>query len=198
MSLPITREQALQLVHQYNTEPSDLNHYRESEAIMGALAERVGEDAAYWSMLGLLHDIDWGLTKDDSKLHLTKAPDILRQAGFDEQFIQVILSHGYGWDCAGLQDMRRSQKIEFALASAETVTGLIYAYALMRRGIEGMEVSGLKKKMKDKRFSAAINREVIMECEKIGLPLDEFLALAIKAMQGIAHEIGLGALATKD
>ncbi len=100
-ALPITRDQALALVRKYNTEKADLNHYLESEAIMAALAERLGEDKEYWAMLGLLHDVDWGITKDDSTQHLTKAPGILRESGFDEQFIQDILSHGSGWDCAG-------------------------------------------------------------------------------------------------
>ena len=189
-NLPISREQALALINQYNSDKADICHYLESEAVMGGLAQRLGEDEAYWRMLGLLHDIDWGLTKSDSKQHLTKAPEILKQAGFDDNFIRTILSHGYGWDCAGLQDMKRTEKVEFALAAAETVTGLIYSYGLMRKGLEGMEVSGLKKKMKDKRFAAAINRDIIREGENLGISLDEFLAIAIKAIQGIAKEIG--------
>lgn len=191
MSLPITRDQALELIHKYNSDLSDINHYLESEAIMGALAERLGEDVDYWKMLGLLHDIDWGITKSDSKHHLTKAPEILKGAGFDEDFIQIILSHGYGWDCAGLESFKRNKKVEYALAACETVTGLIYAYALMRKGIDGMEVAGLKKKMKDKRFSAGVNREIIMECEKVGVSLDEFLGISIKAMQEIKEKISL-------
>lgn len=190
MSLPISRDQALELLKEYNSERSDLNHYLESEAIMAALARRLGEDEEYWAMLGLLHDVDWGITKNDSTQHLTKAPEILKKAGFDEKFIEIILSHGYGWDCAGLKEKSRSEKVEFALAAAETVTGLIYAYALMRKGLEGMEVSGLKKRMKEKKFAAAVNREIIMEGEKLGISLDEFLEISIKAMQSIAGEIG--------
>lgn len=189
-NLPISREQAWALVNQYNTDRADLCHYLESEAVMRALAQKLGEDEAYWGMLGLLHDIDWELTKSDSRQHLTKAPEILKQAGFDDKFIETILSHGYGWDCAGLQDRKRTQKEEFALAAAETVTGLIYAYALMRKGLDGMEVSGLKKKMKDKRFAANVNRDIILECQNLGISLEEFLELSIKAMQGIAKEIG--------
>ncbi len=189
-SLPVTREQAWRLITQYNTELSDLNHYIESEVIMGALAERLGEDKEYWQMLGLLHDVDWGITKEDSTQHLTKAPEILREAGFDDKFIEIILSHGYGWDCAGLKEKKRSEKAQFALAASETITGLIYAYALMRKSLDGMEVSGLKKRMKEKKFAAGVNREIIMECENLGLTLDEFLEIAIKAMQSISREIG--------
>jgi len=190
MNLPINREKALKLIEQYNTDNSDIIHYLESEAIMGALARKLGENEEYWKMLGLLHDVDWGITKSDTKEHLTKAPDILKKAGFDETFIQIVLSHGYGYDCAGLKDKKRTEKIEHALACAETITGLIHSYALMRKGLGGMEVSGLKKKMKDKRFAAGVNREIIQECEKLGLNIDEFLDIAIKAVQSIAKEVG--------
>ena len=69
----ITREDALKLLEKYNQDKSDFIHYLESEVIMGALAKRFGEDETYWKMLGLLHDVDWGITKEDSKQHLTKA-----------------------------------------------------------------------------------------------------------------------------
>lgn len=189
-TLPLSRDQALELVQKYNTEKADLNHYLESEAIMAALAKRLGEDEQYWGMLGLLHDVDWGITKNDSTQHLTRAPEILREAGFDDQFIEDILSHGYGWDCAGLLEKKRTRKVEFALAAAETVTGLIYAYGLMRKSLDGMEVSGLRKRMKEKKFAAGVNREIIMESEQLGITLDEFLDTSIKAMQSIAAEIG--------
>ena len=189
-NFPISREQALELIRKYNSEKSDIIHYLESEAVMGALAKRLGEDEEYWKMLGLLHDIDWGITKNNPKEHLTKAPEILRNAGFSEEFIQIVLSHGYGWDCAGLENMKRTKKVEYALACGETVTGLIHSYALMRKALEGMSVEGLKKKFKDKKFAAGVNREIIKECEKIGLSLDEFFDLSIKAIQSIAKEVG--------
>ena len=191
MNLPITREKAIELIEKYNKDEHDMIHYLESEAIMGALAKRFGEDEEYWKMLGLLHDIDWGITKSNIQEHLSKAPEILKSAGFDDKFIQIVVSHGYGFDCAGLKDKKRTEKIEHALACAETVTGLIHAYALVRKGLEGMEVSGMKKRMKDKRFAAAISREAIMECEQIGLTLDEFLDISIKAMQSIAKDAGI-------
>ena len=191
MVLPISRDQALDLLKKYNSDPADFNHYLESEAIMRALAKKLGEDEDYWGMLGLLHDIDWGITKNDSKEHLTKAPAILKEAGFDDEFIEALVSHGYGWDCAGLKERQRTKKIEFALAAAETITGLIHAYALMRKTIEGMDASGLKKKFKDKKFAAGVNRDIVLEIEKIGLPLDEFFTLSIQAIQNIKKEVGL-------
>lgn len=192
MPLPLSRNQALELLKRYNseTEKADWNHYLESEAIMRAVARHLGEDEEYFGMLGLLHDIDWGITKNNSVEHLTKAPEILREAGFDEEFIKIIISHGYGFDCAGLKDKYRSEKIEYALAASETLTGLIYAYALMRKGVSDMEVSGLKKKFKDKTFAAGCNREIIKEIENL-MPLDEFFRIAIEAVKGIKDKVGL-------
>lgn len=188
---PISRDASWQLVKKYNSDSADLNHYLESEAVMRALARRLGEDEETWGMLGLVHDIDWEITRSDSRNHLTKAPEILREAGFNEEFIGVVVSHGYGFDCAGLKDKVRTTKEEHALACSETITGLVYAYALMRKTIEGMDASGLKKKFKDKAFAATINREIIKECELIGVPLEEFFALSIEAIRNIKSQIGL-------
>jgi putative nucleotidyltransferase with HDIG domain len=190
--LPISRENALQSIVKYNQDKQDVIHFLESEAIMRELAVRLGENVEYWGMLGLLHDIDWGITKHDSREHLTKAPEILKSAGFNDEFVQAVLSHGYGWDCAGLKEKKREGKTEHALAAAETVTGLIHAYALMRgRKVSGMKVAGLKKKFKDKKFAAGVNRDVILECEEIGLSLDEFMQVSIDAIKKIAKEVGL-------
>ncbi len=104
-------------------------------------------------MLGLLHDIDWELTKDDNSKHLTLAPELLKQAGFDDDFIQVVLSHGYGFECAGFKDKQRTTEIEYALACAETVTGLVYSASLMRPDkIVSLNVKSLKKNLKTKNL----------------------------------------------
>lgn len=192
-NLPLTRTQALELNKKYNTEQSDLNHYLESEAVMKGIAEKLGEDVEYWGMLGLLHDIDWGVTKDNFSMHLTKMPLILKETGFDDEFIKNILSHGYGYDeLPHLKDRKRTEKIHHALAAGETITGLIHAYALMRgKRIEGMDVKGLMKKFKDKTFAAKINREIIKEIESTGLSLEEFFKIAIDSIKKIAKEVGL-------
>ena len=189
--LPISRDEAWELVKKYNSDKSDLNHYLESEAVMRALAHKLGEDENYYGMLGLLHDIDWGITKENIKKHLTKTPGILRKAGFDEEFIEIIISHGYGFDCAGLLEKKRTRKIEHALACSETITGLIHSYALMRKTMQGMDVLGLKKKFKDKRFASGVSREIISECENLGLTLEEFFEISIKAISSIAKEVNL-------
>ncbi|MBS3078786.1 HDIG domain-containing protein [Candidatus Pacearchaeota archaeon] len=192
MQLPINREQAIELLKRYNSDVSDWNHFLESEAVMKELAKKLGEDEEYFAMLGLLHDIDWGITKNNSVEHLTKAPEILREQGFDDEFINNIVSHGCGFECAGLKDKKREKKIEYALAASETITGLIHAYALMRgKKISDMDVSGLKKKFKDKRFAAAISRDIVKEAENLGISLDEFFEVAIEAMKRIKNDIGL-------
>lgn len=192
-NLPITRDQALELVKKYNSSGQDLIHYLESEAVMKELAKKINEDENYWAMLGLVHDVDWGITKDNVTTHLTKAPEILKEAGFDEKFIQTVLSHGYGFEeLPSLKDKIRTEKVEHALAASETITGLIHAYALMRGNkISDMEAKGLKKKFKDKTFAAKVDREIIRECEKLGLSLEEFFEIAIEGIKKIKEDAGL-------
>lgn len=196
MSLPLTRQQALALLKKYNTEQTDFNHYLESEAVMRGLAEHFGlnkEEVEYWGMLGLLHDVDWGITKENVATHLKKMPDILKEAGFDDKFINIILSHGYGFDeLPSLKEKKRTERIEHALSASETVTGLIHSYALMRgKKVSDMEAKGLMKKYKDKAFAAKISREIIMEIEKTGLSLEKFFEIAISSIKKIAGEVGL-------
>ena len=150
----ISRNEAIELLKKYPQSDADRNHYLESEAIMRALAEKFGEDVKYWGMLGLLHDVDWAITKNNPSEHLSKAPEILRDVGFDEEFIDAVLSHGWGHEILlQWKDKAREKKVEHALASSETLTGIIYAYALMRgRKISDMEVKGLKKKFKNLSF----------------------------------------------
>ncbi len=194
--LPITREQALGLIKKYNSDKADINHYLESEAVMRELAKKLGkseEEQEYWAMLGLLHDVDWGVTKDKVETHLTKAPEILREARFDDEFIGIVLSHGYGFEeLPHLADKKRTEKIQHALAASETITGLIHAYALMRPNkMEGMKPKGVKKKFKDSTFASKINREVIREAEKLGIEPSEFFQIAIDGIKKIAKEVDL-------
>ncbi len=191
--LPITREQAMELLESMDQKESDMNHYLETEAIMKALAEKFEEDVEYWGMLGLLHDVDWASTRDDWTDHCIKAVDILKEKGFDEEFIELVQSHGYGYEeIPDLMDKKRTKKIEYALIAAETLTGLIYAYALMRgRKISNMEVKGLKKKFKDKTFAANCKRELIREIENTEIELSEFLGLSIDALKKIKDKLGL-------
>jgi putative nucleotidyltransferase with HDIG domain len=192
-NLPITRGQAWELVKKHNTHPQDLVHYLESEAVMRELAKKLGEDEEYWAVLGLVHDVDWVQTKSEVETHLTKAPEILKEAGFDDEFIETVLSHGYGFEeLPHLASKERTEKIQHALAASETITGLIHSYALMRgQRISDMLPKGLNKKFKDKSFAAKIDREVIREAEKLGMEMSEFFQIAIEGIKNIKTEVGL-------
>ncbi len=192
-NLPITRQEALDLLKSMPQQESDMNHYLESEAIMRALANKFSEDIEYWGMLGLLHDVDWSLTREDWTDHCTKCVEILKEKGFDDNFIKTVQSHGYGYDAIPkFKDKTRSSKIEHALIASETLTGIIYAYALMRgKNISTMELKGLKKKFKDKAFAQNCNRDLVREIEKADLELTEFLELAMNAVKEIKGDIGL-------
>ncbi|MBM3303499.1 MAG: HD domain-containing protein [Candidatus Aenigmarchaeota archaeon] len=159
-------------------------HCIEVSAIMRALARELGEDEERWASLGLLHDLDFE-TEKDLATHGKRTADILKAEGYDEAFIRSMLSHneeGMG--------VRRESRIDYCLSAADNISGLIYAYALMRKGLDGMEVKGLKKRIKEKSFAAAIRRDLILDIEKAGVPLDKFLEISIRAMQGIAKDIG--------
>jgi uncharacterized protein len=192
-NLPITREKAIEILRSMPNEKAEMNHYFESEAIMRGVAKKFGEDENYWGMLGLLHDVDWALTKNNWAEHTIKAEKILKEAGFDNEFIQIVQSHAYSHPGMPVfLDKQRTKNVEYALAASETLTGIIHAYALMRgKKVSDMEVSGLKKKFKDKAFAANCDREIIKEIEKTGLSPDEFFHIAIESMKNIKSEIGL-------
>ena len=191
--LPISREEAVALLKSMSQLDSDMNHYLETEAIMRSLAEKFGDDVEYWGMLGLLHDIDWSLTKDDWSKHSIRAAELLKEKGFDDGFIENVQSHAYGNDeIPLLKDKKRTSRIQHCLTAAETLTGIIYAYALMRgKKISDMDAKGLAKKFKDKRFAANCSRELVKEIELAGLPLDSFFDLSIESIKRIKDRIGL-------
>ncbi len=191
--LPLNKIQAFDLLKNFNNEKSSMNHYIESAAIMKALAKHFGEDENYWEMIGLLHDIDWAQTKNNIKRHCIDCVDILKDKGFNNEFIRTIQSHGYGLEIIPeLKNKIRNSKIEYSLVASETLTGLIYAYALMRDGkVSDMEVKGLKKKFKNKNFATTCDRNLIMEIEKTGLDIEMFFELSINAIKEIRNEIGL-------
>ena len=189
----MNREVAFKLLRKYLKDQANINHSLESEAIMRYLAKRFSENEEEWGIIGLLHDIDWELTQNNPPQHCVTAVEILKTAGIEQKIIDVIVSHSYGTECAGNQDKVRTKKIEYCLAAAETLTGLIFACALVHpdKKLSNVKSSSIRKKMKDKSFAAKVNRNIIMECEKAGISIDEFIDLGLKAMQEISHTIGL-------
>lgn len=173
----LTREEAVMLVKEQNPEPHLVQHALASEAVMRALAGNFGEDVEYWGIIGLVHDVDFPHTKDAPEKHGLLAEDIL-EGKMPGDAVAAIKAHNS--ECTGVEPQSR---LDYALRAAETVTGMVSAAALVRpTGYEGMEAKSVKKKMKDKAFAANVNRERIRECEKMGMTLDDFLALSIRAM----------------
>jgi putative nucleotidyltransferase with HDIG domain len=192
-NLGITKERADKLVDEHIKEPITKLHLLESEAIMRALAKYFGEDEESWGIIGLLHDIDWDLTKNDQVDHCIKCQEILKQAGANDFLIETIQSHGYENEMIPeLQNKKRETKIQHCLVAAETLTGLIIASALMQpdKKLASVQSKSLKKKFKNKNFAAKCNRELILECEKAGISLDEFLELGLKSLQDISEKLG--------
>ncbi len=161
-------------------------HCREVEVIMAALAKELGEEEEKWAIAGLVHDMDCDI-EPDVKNQARKAVEILRErTDCSEEICHAILAHN-----ESNLGVKRESRLDFALSAADNVSGLIYAYGLMKHSLEGMQVKGLKKKLKDKGFAASVRRDLILDIEKAGMELDRFLETAIGAMQGILEEIGL-------
>ena len=193
-NLGITYQQAEELVNKYITNPITKLHLRETEVFMRALANRFNEDEEKWGIIGLLHDIDWDLTKDNPKEHCIKAQDILIQEGVDNFIIETIISHCYGNNVVvEFKQKSRSTVIQHCLAAAETLTGLIIASALIipDKKLNRLSLESLKKKFKNKKFAENCDRNIILECEKVGISIDEFLKIGLESLQGISSELGL-------
>lgn len=181
------REKALAVLRQYNSNEALVRHGLAVEAIMRHFAAEAGEDAEYWGDVGLLHDVDYERFPEQ---HCQMAPALLREAGYDETFIHAVISHGHGL----VVDCEPQLYMEKVLFATDELAGLIGAAALMRpsRSVLDLEVASVKKKFKDKRFAASVNREVILRgCEALGLELDEVISRCILAMRSVAAEIGL-------
>lgn len=176
----LDREAALALIDE-----SILVHSLESEAVLRALALRLGQDPELWGLTGLLHDLDYPETKDDPQRHGLEAAE--RLAGkMPEAALLAISRHNE------MNGSTPRTELDFALRCGETVTGLIHAAALVRpTRLRGMEAKSLRKKMRDKAFAATVSRSAIAECAQLGLELNEFLTLAIEAISRIEGEAGL-------
>ena len=187
MTSNITDSEALQLLKQYNKEPFHIQHALTLQGVMKWFATDMGfgDDAQYWSIVGLLHDIDFELYPEQ---HCQKAPELLRHAGVGEDMIRSICSHGYGI-CSDIKPEHQMEKVLFAV---DELTGLIGAAAKMRpsKSVMDMEVSSLKKKFKDKKFAAGCSRDVIRTgAENLGMSLDELFEKTIQAMRSCEAEI---------
>ena len=181
MELNITRTQALALLQKYNKETFHIQHALTVEGVMRWYATELGygEEADFWALCGLLHDVDFEVYPEQ---HCQKAPELLAEIDASEEMVHAICSHGYGL-CSDVEPVHPMEKVMFAV---DELTGLIGAAARMRpsKSVMDMELSSLKKKFKDKKFAAGCSRDVIREgAERLGWTLDETLERTILAMR---------------
>jgi putative nucleotidyltransferase with HDIG domain len=180
MLLP--REQALSLLHEYIKNERMIYHSLASEAVLRALARRLGRDQDKWGQAGLLHDLDVEITHADPQMHGLETARILSEMGVDQEVVEAIKLHN---EYATGQP--RTTEFHHALAAGETITGLILATSLVYpdKQIASVKPKSIVKRMKEKAFAASVKRENILECELLGLTIDEFAGLSIEAMTGI-------------
>ena len=177
--MELTREQAMGLLRKYNTEPFHIQHALTVEGVMRWFAQEGGEDADFWGLCGLLHDVDFEKWPEQ---HCRKAPELLAEVNASAEMVHAICSHGYGICC----DVEPTAQMEKILFAADELTGLIGAAARMRpsKSVMDMELSSLKKKFKDKKFAAGCSRNVIRTgADRLGWSLDELMEKTILAMR---------------
>jgi predicted hydrolase (HD superfamily) len=187
MESSITRQEALELLREYNKEPFHLQHGFTVEGVMRWYANELGygKEADFWAITGLLHDIDFELYPQQ---HCQKAPELLRKGGVSEEMVRAVCSHGYGI-CS---DTRPEHEMEKVLFAVDELTGLIGAAALMRpsKSVMDMEASSIKKKFKDKKFAAGCSRDIIRQgAENLGWELNDLFEKTILAMRSCEEAV---------
>jgi len=181
----VTRQEAYDLAKSRFTNQNLFKHVLAVEAVMRALARHFGEDEERWGLAGLLHDLDYEETKNDPERHTLVTAELLKDYDVDDEIVHAIKAHN--------NRVPRESLMDKAIYAADPVTGLIVAAALMHpsKKLAGIDVPFILRRFKEKRFAAGANRDQIRSCEEFGLTLEEFLDIALKAMQGISDELGL-------
>ena len=180
------RDAALNLLTTHVKNKNLVKHCLACEAVLGALAQHFGEDEQTWRLAGLLHDLDYDQTADAPDVHGTIAARMLEEFGVDSAIVHAVLAHA---DKAPLES-----RLDKALWVVDPLAGLIVAAALIRteKKLAAIDAQFVINRMKEKGFARGASREQIKACEaELGLPLDQFVAIGVKAMQGIADDLGL-------
>lgn len=181
----MNREEAIEVVKAKVKNDRLLKHMLAVEAVMKAVAARLGESQDSWALAGLVHDVDYDETAQTPERHGVVGASYLRDLGVAEDVLQAVESH------AGHRNLE--SRMDKALYAADPLTGLIVASALMHpsKKIASIDTEFVLKRFKEKRFAAGANREQIRSCEGLGLTLEEFVGMSLAAMQGISQELGL-------
>ena len=185
-SIP-TREEALALLKEYNTKEGLIKHALAVEGVMRYMARKRGQDEDLWGVVGLIHDLDYEQFADQ---HCTKTAEILRERGWPEELIRAVVSHGWGI-CS---DVRPESDLEKVLFAVDELTGLVVATALVRpsKSVLDMKAKSVRKKWKDQRFAAGVNRDIIQQgAEMLGVDLSDLITDVIMGMREVADAIGL-------
>ena len=187
MNMP-TREEAWALLHEYNDDASLIKHALAVEGVMRHMARKRGEDEETWGLVGLIHDLDYQRWPEE---HCQHTGVILKQAGWPEEMVRAVLSHGWGI-CSDVEPQSNMEKTLFAI---DELTGLIVACALVRpsRSVMDLRLKSVKKKWKDKRFAAGASREIIQKgADMLGVTREELIEDTLAGMRDVADAIGLG------
>ena len=180
------RNEVLESIRANVQDKNMVRHMLATEAIMRALAKRLGEDEEEWGLTGLLHDIDVELVEGDMNRHSKLGCDIAKELGASEAMAHAILCHN---EAHGIP---RETKLDKALFCADPLSGLITAAALVRPDkLRGLTTKSVMKRFREKRFAAGVNREQLLGCQEIELNLEEFITMGIGAIKGIASELEL-------
>jgi len=182
-----TRQEALELLHQYNEGDSLRKHAYAVEGVMRFIGRKRGGDEETWGIIGLIHDLDYEQFADQ---HCIKTGEILREHGWPEEYIRAAISHGWGI-CS---DVEPETELEKYLYAIDELTGLVVTTALIRpsKSVMDVQVKSVKNKWKDKRFAAGVDRSIIEKgAQMLGVGLDELIDDTIKGMQEVAEAIGL-------
>lgn len=181
----LTKDKARQLLEEHLKTENLIKHSLASAAVMKNFARKIGESEEEWEITGLLHDIDFDITRDDPQQHALKGAQTAKDAGLAEKYVHAIQSHNEATNIA------RETVVDHALAACESITGLVIACAMVYpdKKISSVKPKSIKKRMKEKAFARNVSRENIMECEKAGISFDEFVNLSLEAMSEIESEL---------
>ncbi len=182
-----TREEALNLLKEYNKNESLIKHALAVEGVMRYMARKRGADEEKWGVIGLIHDLDYEQFPDQ---HCKKTEEILRQNDWPEEYIRAVISHGWGI-CT---DVKPESEMEMVLYAIDELTGLVVTSALVRpsKSVMDMKAKSVKKKWKQKQFAAGVDRSIIERgAEMLGVELSELITDTIMGMRDVAEEIGL-------
>jgi len=182
-----TREESYQLLTEYNKSDSLIKHALAVEGVMRYFARKRGEDEEKWGVIGLVHDLDYEQFPEE---HCHKSEEILKERGWPEEYIRAVVSHGWGL-CSEVEPQTELEKVLYAI---DELTGLVVTTALVRpsKSVMDVKVKSVKKKWKDKRFAAGVDRSIIEKgARMLGMEVSDLIADTLAGMQEVAEEIGL-------